>query len=126
MINEINLIKRFKELQGVDTLANMFISDVIKIIKKEPKVDRWIPCSERLPDEPEELPTENDFIEGMILDGKFKEYNVTIYGAEETTTLYYVGNGEWYDEVSDECCYKVIAWQPLPEPYIETVGRAKT
>ena len=34
MINEINLIKRFKELQGVDTLANMFISDVIKIIKK--------------------------------------------------------------------------------------------
>lgn len=125
MINEINLIKRFKELQGVDTLANMFISDVIKIIKKEPKVDKWIPCSEQLPEEPEELPTEDDFIERMILDREFEEYNVTIYGASKATTLYYVGNGNWYDELSSEY-YKVVAWQPLPEPYIETVGRAKT
>ena len=91
------------------------------LIKNFTKIGEWIPCSERLPEEPEELPTENDFIEEMILDGKFKEYNVTIYGAEKATTLYYIGNGEWYDEVSGEY-YKVIAWRPLPEPYIETAG----
>lgn len=78
----------------------------------------WIPCSERLPEEPEELPTEDEFIEEMILDGKFKEYIVTIYGAKVTTTLYYFGNGNWYDVISSEC-YKVIAWQPLPETYKE-------
>lgn len=78
----------------------------------------WIPCSERLPEEPEELPTEDKYIEWMTLDGEFKEYIVTIYGAKEATTLYYIGNGDWYDEISGEC-YKVIAWQPLPEAYKE-------
>ncbi len=52
----------------------------------------------------------------MILDGKFDEYNVMIYGADEATTLYYIGNNKWYDGISGECD-KVAAWQPLPERY---------
>ncbi len=88
------------------------------MIDSQPKTGEWIPCSpDTMPKEPEEIPTEEDFIEEMILDGKFKEYIVTIYGADEAATLYYIGNNEWYDGISGECYYKVAAWQPMPETY---------
>ena len=60
---------------------------------------------------PEE-PGDNLDIERLEL---FPEYNVTIDGATKSTTLYYVGDGEWCD--NDYNQYKVIAWQPLPESY---------
>lgn len=76
----------------------------------------WILCSKKLPEEPEEIPTEDEPVEEMMLDGKFKEYIVAIWGADESTTLYYIGNNEWYDGISGTY-YKVIAWQPMPEVY---------
>lgn len=78
----------------------------------------WIPCSERLPEEPKDkLIFKADF-EKAILSDDVKEYNVTIKGASLPTTLYYVGDGCWWDEkIEDFCC--VIAWQPLPEVYSE-------
>ncbi len=72
----------------------------------------WIPCSERFPGEPERT----DDVEESIYIGRLTEYNVMIQGAEKSTTLYYAGDGYWYDEVSQEY-YPVIAWQPLPAPY---------
>lgn len=39
MISKDSLIKTFKKLQGVDALANMFITDVIKVIKEQPEAD---------------------------------------------------------------------------------------
>lgn len=47
------IINRFKKLKGSDALANMFISDVIKVIQQKAADynDGWIPCSERLPEE---------------------------------------------------------------------------
>ena len=96
MIIEINLIKRFKELQGVDTLANMFISDVIKIIKKEPKVGEWIPCSERLPEE-----------KGWYLVYAKNQRPFVAYFKGKTFPL----NNHYHE---------IIAWMPLPEPYRET------
>lgn len=74
----------------------------------------WIPCSERLPEEPEKT----DDIEESIYIGRLTEYNVMIQGAKKATTLYYAGDGYWYDEASQEC-YPVAAWQLLPEPYRE-------
>lgn len=35
-ISKSALISRFKQLQGSDTLANMFVLDVIKEVKKQP------------------------------------------------------------------------------------------
>lgn len=64
--------------------------------------DGWILCEERLPEEPKK-------------GGDIKQYNVTIEGAEESTSLFYIGHGTWRDE--DCNWYKVIAWQPLPAPY---------
>ena len=67
--------------------------------------DGWIPCSERLPEEPEEGLTDLD---------ECDEYIAMIENADIPTALNYAGNGEWY---RDGEFYKVIAWQPLPEPY---------
>ena len=69
----------------------------------------WIPCSERLPEEP--IP---ETFHGLVEMDSYPEYIVTIKGATEATVLKYAGNGEWY---SDGIFYNVTAWQPLPEAY---------
>ena len=51
----------------------------------------------------------------MTLVMSSSEYNVTIVGALESTTLTYVGNGEWHDKSDNR--YNVLAWQPLPESF---------
>lgn len=73
----------------------------------------WIPVSEYLPEEPKcmDLPDLEDI-------GEYVEYIVMIEGAKEATTLIYVGDGEWCDEMT---FYKVIAWMPLPKPYVVPV-----
>lgn len=106
MIDEKKLIDRFKQLKGTDSLANMFITDVIKEIQKQPKIDEWIPCSERLP--------ETD---------KNRKYLVcggggAIYIAEFVCKTI-DGNmsiGPWWS-ARGRYCPKPIAWQPLPEAY---------
>ena len=54
LIDEDKLIARFKQLKGSDTLANMFVSDVIKVIKEmttEYDVDKVVEQLEELADE---------------------------------------------------------------------------
>ena len=87
-------------------------ANIAKELEKLPPAQpapRWIPCSERLPDHPEN----NDY------------YLVTIQCEHHDGWDDYVtGFAEWtkhgWDELS---CYigqiKVIAWMPLPEPYKE-------
>ena len=71
--------------------------------------DGWIPCSERLPEEPF----------GCL---------VTVIDCEPVTQTdfenilpYFVGyDGEsWNDEDGNEIPFEVIAWQPLPKPFKE-------
>lgn len=69
----------------------------------------WISVSERLPREPE--------CEGMIDFRDFDEYIVMIKDAEEPTTLFYAGDGDWQDV--NGIFYSVGAWMPMPEPYEE-------
>ena len=70
----------------------------------------WIPCSDRLPEEPF----------GCL---------VTVIDCEPVTQTdfenilpYFVGyDGEsWNDEDGNEIPFEVIAWQPLPEPFKES------
>lgn len=68
----------------------------------------WIPVEERLPEVPEGL-----------ADEYCPEFNVTIKGAERTTTLKYSWDGAWFDDNGN--VYNVITWQPLPEPYIPPI-----
>lgn len=103
MIDEKRLIKRFIQLKGSDSLANMFINDVIREINNQPKIGEWIPCSERLPNKDEYLKDDGRFI---VTDGNRRyqsHYDI------------YDGNFNTCDFSIDNC---VIAWQPLPDAYI--------
>lgn len=68
---------------------------------------RWIQTKVALPPEtPEGTPDED-----------CPEYIVTIAGAANSNVLKYSPDGTWFDD--NGFVYKVIAWQPLPEPYRE-------
>jgi hypothetical protein len=69
--------------------------------KCEELAGKWIPTSERLPNE-----QDIDAHEGVFV--------AMIEGAVSSTHLYFRG-GIWFDE--DGNYYKVLAWMPLPEPY---------
>ncbi len=80
---------------------------VVDIINSQPKIGEWIPCSKRLPEE-KTNPVTSDFY----------EYQVTFKSDDVTDIRHYkFGRGHWWNGggVIDD---HVIAWQPLPEPYI--------
>ena len=70
--------------------------------------NRWIPTTERLPDQ-------REFIESYVRSAYAAEFLVTIEGADKATTLYYSQTGVWFDEQGEP--YKVAAWMPLPEVF---------
>lgn len=77
------------------------------------KENTWIPCSERMPEEPKENP---------VFDGKYLEvYLVTTkYGSNEQDKVYpfrAFWNGINFTDGWN--ILDVIAWMPLPEPYKE-------
>lgn len=83
------------------------------LLSKEPTVDlvkhgQWISCEERMPEEPF----------GCL---------VTVMDTEPMTCAefenilpYFVGwDGEqWNDGDGERCPFEVLAWMPLPEPYM--------
>ena len=83
--------------------------NVIKMIPSVQPINKWIPVSERLPEE----------------SGRYLTYIVNEYDEElqYIMTADYIarptpieGLSPWY--VDDECASdNVVAWQPLPEPY---------
>ena len=98
MIDEKKLISAFAE-------NDLYLPEVVeRLIKSQPKIGGWIPCSERLPDK----------------DGKYictqKIYNLSngkLSGKSVELVEFY--NGKWRRAIH----LKVIAWQPLPEAYHE-------
>lgn len=69
--------------------------------------DGWIPCSERLPEAGKRylvstIWEDRDFEKSAVYDA--------IYGSD----------GLWHSYNYEPVSYKVIAWQPLPEPYKES------
>lgn len=77
--------------------------------KNMAEIPKWIPCSERLPEEPFGCLVTVWDTEPMTMD----EF--------ENLLPYFVGwDGErWNDGEGEQCPFEVIAWMPLPEPYQE-------
>lgn len=119
MIDEKKLIEERPEWLNTDCVGsekyNKGWNDCNKYwcntIKRQPKFDKWIPCSERLPEEPNENPLfENKHLELYLV--------TTGYGSTEQDKVYpfrAFWNGVNFTDGWN--FLDVIAWQPLPEPY---------
>lgn len=80
--------------------------EIIDIINRQPKVGEWIPVSERLPeDENEVLITVNGKLNNIIFDNAIEK------------GFYNEDDGWILDGYLDWTTPQVTAWRPLPEPY---------
>lgn len=82
------------------------ITEAIKIVERQPKVDKWIPCSEGLP-------------EGWVQVQVREKHTGHLWLPQVGEFL----NGKWWLKWQlyplNDRLLEVIAWQPLPEPYKE-------
>ena len=79
------------------------------MVDEQPIIEpqKWIPCSERLPEEPY----------GCLV--TVWDTNPITMDEFENILPYFVGwDGEqWNDADGEQCPFEVIAWLPLPEPW---------
>ena len=83
-------------------------------VEPERKKEKWIPCSERLPDE-----KDAGILKKLGIEKRSEDVLATVEVKGErmtVTTCTYDGKWEW-DMKYAFPDYKVIAWMPLPEPY---------
>lgn len=101
-------VKYFQSLMFATERAESIIGDIIRSHMDEAENDDWISAEERLPEDCEEIVL-------VQVSGKMAE-NIWFDNAFELAT--YVNGEGWilenYPEWENP---KVIAWQPLPEPY---------
>ena len=71
-----------------------------ELVKKASAQQRWIPCSERLPE---------DGTWNIFSDGK----NISVERYKMDALDHFFPQGRWFS------FDKAIAWMPLPEPYAE-------
>ena len=87
----------FKELEKVDV--------------PDTNVGEWIPCSERLPEDGENVLVWFEYF-------RYGEFN----GLFQTCGISWTWKGRWSGFVNGESGWhklKILAWMPLPEPYKE-------
>lgn len=88
----------------------------IKLLPSVQPEQRWIPVTERLPDE--------DYWTGANFQYS-ADVLMTVYNAEDEETIIDYGHtadGSWYSDTTDGLVppwWEVLAWMPLPEPYKE-------
>lgn len=89
----------------------------------QPKIREWIPCSERLPEEHDSVFARfkgTDKWNNNMFEKISDEVNVTVVdkNSSGTTTHAHTIDGKWScDLLKADKSYRIIAWQPLPEPY---------
>lgn len=135
MIDENKLIKEIRnmvlpltipEIDDGTTLAyNEALVDVLNAIEEQPKVGKWIPVEEGLPKEYESIFAKYKGTKKWYV-GMFEKIsskvNVAIQyedGKTKSDTSYTI-DGKW--KIEDESFMidaRVIAWMPLPEPYVK-------
>ena len=110
MINEKRILEQTIQLKKSQFADNRFtdgVAAVETLINTAPKVGEWIPVSEGLPKE--DYDTVLVFLESNI-------YDIAIWHSEYGFRPWYAG---YFEEAAPEWESKVLAWQPLPEPYKE-------
>ena len=85
--------------------------EIVQEVAEEYK-DGWIPCSERLPYEGQDVLVWFEYF-------RYGNYNRLF----QTMGISYVYNGKWSGFVNGSSGWsqlRIMAWQPLPEPYKES------
>lgn len=111
MIDEKKLIKDIKEWSQEKEIK-WTSESVISLLESAPRVDKWIPCKDKLP----------ELNEGTEAYKQSECALATIkwYDGDLTQEVAWLNeNGIWSCEPScQENICEVIAWQPLPDTYI--------
>ena len=106
LISRKALLERLEKIYGTNSIVDKIMLRFLKkLICKQPTVDRWIPCSERQPKEPEYGCGSED---GYIVQSSY---------IHEPFSAYW--DGKVWSDVDGSILDSIIAWQPLPEPYKE-------
>nr|DAP07799.1 MAG TPA: Protein of unknown function (DUF551) [Caudoviricetes sp.] len=115
MIDENKLIEKIESMQtpldkntSNGLLSFLLLDNFKDIVKKQPKVNEWIPVEERLPEE----------------NGYYIVTAPSCINEEMTTMELYFDDGKWLINEGDEIFYyekSIIAWMPLPKPYEKEV-----
>ena len=95
-----------KEAERINANINYtFASAIMAQVNAEPTIEerKWIPCSERLPEEKREV----------LVSTKDGYLNIAFLETLST------GDFEWTDVIEYFQIPNVTAWMPLPEPYAE-------
>lgn len=99
---------------AIDAVENCEPGEELFVIKSLPSAQRWIPCSERLPEE------HMGFYLVTVQKRRITALNVVGYD----NTVHGIDIARWdYDRRAPQRGYhwckadKVIAWMPLPEPW---------
>lgn len=102
IIDELNRLGRnaFKDDTDYDNFF-AFVDSLLPVTPQEPK---WIPVSERLPEE----------YKTVIASTKYNVYSEARLTKEDGWEWAYESGADYWEEIED-----VIAWMPLPEPYKE-------
>ena len=110
MIDEKKLIAEIREyideykeldMQGVRNLKWCAMMEALELVESQPKVGEWIPCSERLPETDDVV-----LITVSNIDNNKLFVTPAVYQHPFFCT--------WNALAPED---KVIAWQPLPEPW---------
>ena len=103
------------------------VNDLMSILQEvaEEHNNGWIPCSERLPEEHDSMFAKwkgtDKWRKGMFAKASDDVIVTVLYKDGEVRTTYaHTIDGKWScDLLKIYNTYKIIAWQPLPEPYEE-------
>ena len=108
------MTEEFEKEHQWELSRNCFINKAVATIERMEKVDvfeKWIPCSERLPEE-----SDGDFYPAMHVTTTKGIVGWGFYRCDdEAWYLYNEEIQDWEDIESN----RIIAWMPLPEPFRE-------
>ena len=105
-----------EQIREIDRLY----SEKCRDLADERKKHEWIPCSKRLPEERESIFAKfkgTDKWRSAMFEKMSDNVNITVEFEDGTRMSMkgYTVDGKWKPDTAVKC--KVIAWQPLPEPY---------